>query len=165
MSTTPSPSPSPAQLLLGQDLAAADIRCGEVEGRWRPVALQWPHVIFAISAPPRPNAPLEFGLRFECSGYRQNPVTGQPWDLDTNSPLPKAKWPTGPRIVPSIFRSDWKNGHCLYLPCDRMSIEGHSNWINEHPTRLWQPDRGLICYLEQIHDLFNQSDYTGVVGA
>jgi hypothetical protein len=46
-----------------------------------------------------------------------------------------------------------------------MSIEGHPNWINEHPARLWQPDRGIICYLEQIYDLFNQSDYAGVVGA
>lgn len=73
--------PSPAQLLLVQDLAAANIRCGEVEGRWRRVAFEWPYVVFAISAPPRPNAPLEFGLRFDCSGYRQIPVTGQPWDL------------------------------------------------------------------------------------
>jgi hypothetical protein len=157
--------PSPAQQLLVRDLAAADIRCGEIEGRWRRVAFQWPHVIFAFSAPPRPNAPLEFGLRFECSGYRQTPVTGQPWEFDTNGPLPKAKWPTGQKIVSSIFRPDWKEGHCLYLPCDRMSIEGHPNWINEHPARLWQPDRGIICYLEQIYDLFNQSDYAGVVGA
>ena len=36
----------------------------------------------------RPNAPPEFGFRFECSGYRQTPVTAQPWDLSGNAPLP-----------------------------------------------------------------------------
>jgi hypothetical protein len=53
----------------------------------------------------------------------------------------------------------------LYLPCDRMSIEGHDNWRNEHPNRLWQPDRGIICYLEQLNGLFFESDYSGVCGA
>ncbi len=158
-------APSPAQLLLEQDLAAAEMRCGEVEGRWRHVMTLWPHVTFAVSAPVRPNAPAEFGFRFECSGYRQTPVTAQPWDLGTGVALPKPKWPTGRLIVSSVFRPEWKQGHCLYLPCDRMSIEGHPNWINEHPARLWQPERGIICYLEQIYELLNQGDYSGVVGA
>lgn len=157
--------PSPAQLLLEHDIAAAELRCGEVEGRWRHVITLWPYVTFAVSAPVRPNAPSEFGFRFECSGYRQTPVTAQPWDLDTGIALSKPKWPTGPLIVPSVFRPEWKQGHCLYLPCDRMSIEGHPNWVNEHPARLWQPGRGIICYLEQIYELFNQNDYSGVVGA
>lgn len=156
--------PSPAQALLEQDLAAPDFRIGEIEGRWRRVAMTWPHVIVAVSAPPRPNAPAEFGFRFECSGYRQTPVTAQPWDLTMDAALEGTKWPTGLSIIPSIFRPKWKHGHCLYLPCDRMSIEGHDHWRNEHPSRLWQPARGIICYLEQIYELFNQSDYSGVVG-
>lgn len=154
----------PDRALLEQDLVAPDVRCGEVEGRWRHVATRWPHVIFGISAPPRPNAPLEFGFRFECSGYRQIPVTAQPWNLKADTPLQRAQWPTGRSIVPSVFRPEWKQGHCLYLPCDRMSIEGHDNWRNEHPSRLWQPSRGIICYLEQLHELFHQGDYSGVVG-
>ena len=158
-------TPSPAQLLLELDLAAPELRCGVAEGRWRHVSTLWPHVVFAVPAPQRRNSPNEFGFRFECTGYRQTPVTAQPWDLDSDLPLPPPKWPTGRSIVPSVFRTDWKQGHCLYLPCDRMSIEGHDNWRNEHPARLWQPARGIICYLEQIYELFNQSDYSGVVGA
>jgi hypothetical protein len=156
--------PPPDRLLLEQDLAAPGIRCGEIEGRWRHVATCWPHVIFAVSAPPRGNEPLEFGFRFECSGYRQNPATAQPWDLKADTPLPGARWPRGGLIFSSVFRPEWKQGHCLYLPCDRMSIEGHGNWQNDHPSRLWQPKRGLICYLEQLHELFHQSDYSGVAG-
>ena len=154
---------SPSHVLLEQDITALDIRLGEIEGRWRHVETNWPYVIFAVTAPLLPNAPAEFFFRFECSGYRQIPVTAQPWDLITGAPLAFSKWPTGASIIPSIFRTDWKCGHCLYLPCDRMSIEGHDNWRSEHPSRLWQPTRGIICYLEQLYELFNQNDYSGLV--
>ncbi len=65
-------------------------------------------------------------------------------------------------VVASVFKPEFKGGHCLYLPCDRMAFEGHTAWPNEHPSRLWQPSRGIICYLEQLYDLFNQSDYSGL---
>lgn len=148
------PTP-PDHLLLQQDLAAPDFRCGQVEGRWRHVATDWPHVIIAVSAKKQDQLPSEIGFRFECSGYRQTPVTAQPWDLENNTPLPAALWPSGNSIVDSIFRPDWKEGKCLYLPCDRMAIEGHDKWRNLYPNRLWQTARGIICYLEQLHDLLN----------
>lgn len=156
---------SPDRLLLEQDLATPEFRRGEIEGRWRQIAIRWPHVIVAVSAPERPKSPNEFVFRFECTGYREVPVTGQPWDLAADGSLPGGQWPTGPSIVASVFRPGWKKGQCLYLPCDRMAIEGHDNWRHEHPNRLWQPKRGIICYLEQLYELFNQSDYSGVVGA
>jgi hypothetical protein len=154
----------PDRALFEQDLAAAPFRCGEMEGRWRHVATVWPHAVIAVSAPARSNAPNEFGFRFECSGYRQRAATAQPWDLNSSVPLPTPRWPTGPFLVSSVFRPGWKRGTCLYIPCDRQSIEGHDNWQSEHPDRLWKPDRGIICYLEQIYDLFHQGDYSGVVG-
>jgi hypothetical protein len=46
-----------------------------------------------------------------------------------------------------------------------MSIEGHDGWRTAHPNRIWQPERGIICYLEQIYELFHQSDYSGVRSA
>jgi hypothetical protein len=155
----------PGLTLLEQDLAVPEFRCGEIEGRWRRVRTAWPHAVIAVHAPPWPGAPNEFGFRFECSGYRQTPVTAQPWDITADTPLPASHWPTGTSIVPSVFRPTWRQGQCLYLPCDRFSIEGHDNWRNQHPSRLWQPSRGIICYLEQIYDLLNQSDYTGLCGA
>jgi hypothetical protein len=152
----------PDRMLMEQDLAAPQFRCGEIEGRWRHVATAWPHVIIAVSAPERPRSPAEFAFRFECSNYRQIPATAQPWDLKTNSLLAAGQRPTGPAMVVAVFRPDWKQGQCLYLPCDRMSIEGHDNWLNEHPSRIWRPERGIICYLEQIYELFHQSDYSGI---
>jgi hypothetical protein len=154
----------PDRQLIEQDLAAPEFRCGEVEGRWRRIDIRWPYVLIAVTAPERPKSPTEYVFRFECTGYREVPVTGQPWDVAADAPLATARWPTGTSIVASVFRPGWKQGQCLYLPCDRMAIEGHDNWRNEHPGRLWQPKRGIICYLEQVYELFNQSDYSGVVG-
>ncbi len=155
----------PDRALLEQDLAGPCIRCGEIEGKWRHVATAWPHVVFGVAAPPRPNAPTEYGFRFECSGYRQIPATAQPWHIAANQPLAAPLWPKGGPIFSSVFRPEWRQGQCLYLPCDRLSIEGHPNWRAEHPSRLWQPKRGLICYLEQLHDLFFGSDYSGLARA
>lgn len=156
---------APDRLLLEGDLAAPEFRCGETEGRWRHVATTWPHVMIAVSAAPRPGAPAEYGFRFECTGYRQSPPTAQPWDLESNMALALNRWPAGRSIVPSVFRPQWQNGRCLYLPCDRIAIEGHANWHHEHPARLWNPPRGIVCYLEQLHDLLNSTDYTGTNGA
>jgi hypothetical protein len=152
----------PDRLLLEQDLAAAEFRCGEAEGRWRFVSIKWPYVVIAISAPERPGAPAEFGFRFECSGYRQTPVTAQPWNISRDAPLATVAWPKGLTLFSAVFRPEWKNGQCLYLPCDRLSIEGHTDWPSKYPSRLWNPARGIICYLEQLYDLFHHSDYSGV---
>ena len=153
----------PDQLLLERDLAAPEFRCGEVEGRWRHVATPLAACHRGRLRSERPNSPKEFGFRFECSGYRTKPVTAQPWNLEADVPLPLSRWPAGSSVVASVFRPEWKQGQCLYLPCDRLSIEGHDNWRNEHPSRLWQPARGIICYLEQIYELLNQGAYSGVV--
>jgi hypothetical protein len=127
---------SPDRLLLESDLAAAEFRLGQIESHWRLVSFDWPHVIIAIAAAERERSAREVGFRFECSGYRQTAATAQPWDPSGGRPLPHRRWPKGKSIVPSIFRPDWKSGQCLYLPCDRMAIEGHGNWKHEHPGRL-----------------------------
>lgn len=152
---------APDSALLIRDLAAPEFRRGEIAGQWRHVSTEWPYAILLVSALPRAGSPDEYAFRFECNGYRRNPVTAQPWDLAADAPLAGKFWPTGRSIVPSVFRPEWKNGQCLYLPCDRISIEGHGNWRSEHPSRLWDPEKGIICYVEQIFDLLNSSDYTG----
>lgn len=159
-----SPIKPPDQLLLEQDLAAAEFRCGEIEGRWRHISTSWPFVVITVSAASVPNGPTEYAFRFDCTGYRESAATAQPWNVETNSPLLPKDWPTGKSIVPSVFRPQWKDGRCLYLPCDRMSIQGHTDWVHQHPGRLWISSRGIICYLEQIYELLNSNDYTGVIG-
>lgn len=155
----------PDELMLLEDLDAPRFRCGEVEGRWRLLSVTWPHAVITVTAAPRPGSPSEYAFRFECTGYRQTSVTAQPWDHDANGPLPQARWPGGKSIIPSIFRPEWKGGTCLYLPCDRISLEGHGDWLHQHPNRLWRPAVGITFYLDQVYELLDQSDYTGVRGA
>ena len=151
----------PDQQLLEEHLKRAEFRLAQLEGRWRIVNVTWPNVTIGVSAAARSNAPAEYGFRFGCTGYPVLPVTAQPWNLDKNAPLAPNQWPNGRSIVPSVFRPEWKGGQCLYIPCDRLSIEGHVNWPQEYQGRLWDPSRGIVCYLEQIYELLNQTDYTG----
>jgi hypothetical protein len=152
----------PDKLAFRIHLAAPEFRCGEAEGRWRLVSLNWPHAIIFVRAEHRPGAPPEFGFRFLCDHYPSLPVSCQPWDVATDGPLSFMQWPKGKLVIPSIFRPDWKLGTCLYLPADRNSIEGHDGWQHQHPSRLWRPDIGITCYLDIIHELLHSTDYVGV---
>lgn len=138
-------------------LASGRYLSGAAAGRWRLISVSWPYAIFAVRAADR----IEYGLRFECTDYPRTPATARPWDIELEAPLAIHKWPTGRQRIPLAFNPDWKNGSCLYLPCDRVSIEGHANWRNEHPSLLWNPDLGVVHYLRIVHDLLNSGDYGG----
>ena len=78
----------------------------------------------------------------------------------TNEVLSFDLWPRGQGgRVSAVFRTDWKNGTALYLPCDRESRVGHDNWHHEMPSKIWCPDDGIIQYLELIHELLQSRDY------
>jgi hypothetical protein len=133
-------------------------------GRWRIVRVAWPIVDLHVAAASRPRGPEAYGFRFDCTGYPQNPPTARLWETAANAPLPVNRWPGGLLRVPAVFRTDWHQGSCLYLPCDRNSIPGHANWSAQHPAQIWRPGKGLQLYLEALHELLNSSDYTGVRG-
>lgn len=154
----------PGLVALQLHLATPEFRCGEMEGRWRLIGLVWPHVLIGVCPAPRPTGPAEVVFRFECSGYPVSPVTAGPWDVATGRILAAARWPGGRNVVASVFRPDWQAGQCLYLPTDRLSHAGHPGWSTIHPERRWRPDRGIMCYLEQIHALLHSPDYTGIRG-
>lgn len=150
------------QETLERDLRSASFRLGVRDGRWRLVEIRWPHVFLAVRAAKRSGAPDEFVLRFDCTNYPQAAVTAQPWTPSLSGPLPGNHWPTGTSRVPAAFNSSWKNGICLYLPCDRLAMEGHDPWRQKYPSYLWSPDKGIIKYLEIVHELLNSKDYTGI---
>ena len=65
----------------------------------------------------------------------------------------------------AVFRTDWKNGTALYLPCDRESFVGHDNWRHEMPSKIWRPGDGIVQYLELVHELLQSRDYAAPVRA
>jgi hypothetical protein len=155
----------PDERVLRAHLGSGPYLSGMDRGRWRLLSVTWPHIVIAVRAAERPGAPPEYALRFECSNYPQSPPTAQPWDSERGAPLESARWPGGRSRVPLAFNPGWKGGQCLYLPCDRLAIEGHDAWRNQHPSMIWSPQGDITQYLRIVYDLLNASDYTGLRGS
>lgn len=139
--------------LLEEHLRGARFLAGAIRGRWKLSRLDWPWLYIEVSA----RDGRWIALKIDCTGYPQVAPTATPWAMDTNAMLPAGLWPRGGRVS-CVFRPDWKNGAALYLPCDRLSIEGHPNWHAEYPSLIWRPDRGVSQYLEAIHDLLQSHE-------
>lgn len=152
---------SPDEKALRADLESGRFLAGEARMRWRLVSIDWPHVQIGIMA----KEEQEFVLRFDCTGYPQNPPTARLWDAEKNMAFEVSSWPKGgPRIV-AVFNPNWKSGVALYLPCDRTAIEGHDNWRHEHPSKIWNPTRGITQYVEIVHELLQSRDYAARAAA
>ena len=143
-------------------LQAGPFQNGVARGKWRLVDINWPYALIAVTAAPRSGAPSAYVVRFDLAGYPQSEPTARPWDSERDAPLPEGFWPAGRTRVPSVFRPDWQGGTALYLPCDRVSIQGHDGWRTQHPHMLWKPTGDITQYLEIVHELLTSSDYTGV---
>lgn len=138
---------------LGQHLQGARFLAGAARKRWKLIKMDWPILHIHISARTGDGVVL----KFDCTGYPQQPPTAMPWDIEKATMLDPKLWPKGGRVS-NVFRPDWKNGSALYLPCDRNSIEGHPNWYSEYPSLIWNPERGILQYLEAIHDLLQSHE-------
>lgn len=150
----------PDQRAFEADVAKAVFRLGAAEGRWRLAGVSWPSAFIGVSA----RDGREYILRLNCSGYPQVAPTGGPWDLKTDQVLAFDLWPRGQGgRVSAVFRTDWKSGTALYLPCDRESVTGHENWRHEMPSKIWRPNDGIVQYLELVHELLHSRDYSAPV--
>ena len=147
---------TPDERAFRADAAKAAFRLGEADGRWRLLSITWPHALIAVAAKDR----REFVLRFDLAGYPATAPTAGPWDVERNAILAFDLWPRskGGRLG-TIFRTNWKNGSALYLPCDRESFAGHDNWRTEMPSKIWRPSAGSVQYLELVHEILHCGDY------
>ena len=152
----------PDQRAFEADAAKAAFHLGEAEARWHLIEVVWPWVFIGVTA----KDGYEYTFRFNCAGYPQVAPTGGPWDRALDRILAFDQWPQGRGgRVSAVFRTEWKSGSALYLPCDRESFVGHENWRYEMPSKLWRPDVGIVHYLEIVHALLHCSDYAAPVRA
>lgn len=156
---------APDERVFRAHLEAGPFQSGVDRGRWRLLSVDWPHAVIAVQAADHPGGPPEYAFRFELSNYPQSPPTAQPWDAELGAPLAHVRWPNGRSRIPPAFNPGWKGGLCLYLPCDRLSIEGHDAWRNQHPSMIWSSAGDITQYLRIVYDLLNSGDYTGLRGA
>lgn len=159
----------PDEQVFWSHIRSGTFQSGVDRGWWRLDSISWPVALIGVAAAPRLNAPNEYLFRFDCANYPQSAPTAQPWDADRNAPLEPAKWPGGQPRMKEIFNPGWVAGpdksHCLYVPCDRLSMIGHDGWRNQHPHLIWKPSSDVTLYLGLIHELLNSFDYTGTYGA
>ena len=146
-------------------VADGPFQSGDDLNKWKLRSIDWPHVVISVSAKQHEGWPSEYYFRFECTNYPDVAVTGQPWDIERTAPLAAKQWPGGKNRVPKVFNPGWNNGQCLYLPCDRIAINGHSDWHQKHAQLIWKPGSDITLYLGAVHELLNSSDYTGPRGA
>jgi hypothetical protein len=159
---TPETVHDPAERLFREDLEQAPFTSGEQRGYWTLIDVSWPFAIIEISARPSASGPSRFHLRFDLSGYPQAP-TAQPWDHDAGAPLAPGCWPDGGPRVKMAFNPGW-NTTCLYLPVDRIALEGHDGWRQLPGGRAWDPAGDITQYLSLVHELLNSGSYSGVRG-
>lgn len=147
----------PDEVELRRDLASGRFLIGVASKRWQLHWVRFPLVLIGVFAADCD----EYYLRFECQDYPRTPVTAQLWDIAKDQPLDPGLWPQGTSRIPLAFNPNWKGGGCLYLPCDRQSIEGHDRWRTQHPALLWEPTKGISKYLGIVHQLLNSGEYGG----
>jgi hypothetical protein len=154
--------PLASERLFCADLKAGPFSAGADRGWWRMNAVTFPHAVIEIAAAPRPGGPHWFALRFDVHDYPEAP-SGQPWDVAASAPLAPALWPGGNERIQSVFNPGW-NTDALYLPMDRLALEGHDEWLTRYACHVWDPNKDIAQYLCLVHELLNEEGYTGVRG-
>lgn len=145
----------PDERAVAADLQAAPFQYGVAKGRWRLQSVLGVIVLIEVVA----RDGVWYLFRFDCQNYPQAAPTGGVWELERNTVASAGAWPTGGARITSVFNPSWKGGTALYIPCDRQSIDGHGGWVTQYASMLWDPARGLVCYLELVHELLQSRDY------
>ena len=140
------------QQALEQHLRSGRFLAGAAKGRWQLVKLDWPLAFIEVLA----RDGRRFALRFDCAGYPTLAPTATLWDMTHLRQLEASRWPRGGRVS-QVFNPGWKAG-TIYLPCDRVSFEGHSNWLSEHPSLIWNAERGLLQYIEAVCEILQSNE-------
>jgi hypothetical protein len=147
----------PDEAAVAADLGSFWFRKGEHAGKWRLIGHHHPELFIAVAAAPRPASPEWFLFRLDVMGFRVMGPTGQLWHGGEDRPYMTDERPkSGPN--PMIYFSEF--GPCLYHPLDRLAFAG-GHWANEYLDVRWQPTDHLTRYLETLHGLLHDSEYTG----
>ena len=135
-------------------LDSPEYQSGEMEGRWgitkqedRP---SWPIFLFWITSL---NNEI-YNFKFDFSDYPNSPPTAVLWDLERNAMLAAEKRPNTSKRAIQVFKIWGKE--CNYLPCDRLAVQGHSTWMQEHSALIWNNQKDtFLKYLIELYQILN----------
>ncbi|MGH2973618.1 MAG: DUF7665 family protein [Solirubrobacterales bacterium] len=155
MSETTSRATGLAQRRLARDLESPEVQLGVARGWWSIKKRRWPFLYVVVATAPNTYSEGEVMLRIDVGGYPQAP-TACPWNPEADAQLAADNRPAGGRAGVA-FRADWEGGRALYLPVDRVALEGHPSWPSEHPATAWDPERGIGQLLALVHTILNEA--------
>lgn len=140
--------------LFHDHLISPEYQSGEIEGRWGSVVNEnrpdWPIFIFWITS----STGEVFNFKFDFTDYPNSAPTAVPWDLEKNSVLASEKRPKATKRAVQAFKVWGKE--CNYLPCDRLAVEGHQNWAQEHSVLIWDNQKDtFLKYLNEVYQILN----------
>lgn len=144
------------ELALRHDLASLSFKVGERRNKWKLCGLKFPFALFSVTAAHRPESPEAFLLRVDCTGYPASAPTSQLWHGALDAALPEEQRPHDAQGVLLAFKQ-WQP--CLYHPVDRIALEQHSDWQNQHSDKIWTPAKNIIFLLETVYDLLHSTEY------
>ena len=145
----------PDQRLLEMEFQSPRFELGVMRRQWRVLEYCWPVAFIAIVA----KDGREFAFRFECSGYPNNRPAVAIWDCASGFGLAADRRPMMIGAHELVFRADWQGMQHLYHPMEREAFGTHGGWSTEHRYKLWNPERGLTQFLEELHRILNSAGY------
>lgn len=149
---------SPAERLFRFDVDNnARFVAGVVAGHWRLIAITWPYAVIVVAVESS-EIRREVALRFNLDGYKAQPPTAAPWDVDRDSILDPAEWPRGGDALNRAFNPNWKRT-ALYIPYDRAALPGHETWIATRPQYAWGPRCDIATYLRHVCRLLDDDAF------
>jgi hypothetical protein len=127
---------------LDADLASLAVQVGVLRRWWTIDQVDFPALTITFAVPYDRFEPARLTLRLDCTGYPEQAPTGAPIDPETGGLLDQSHRPTHGRCA-MTFRTDWENGRALYLPVDRVALNGHPDWPTVHAHEIWDPELGI----------------------
>jgi hypothetical protein len=148
----------PDERAFRSDLEKPAFQIGVDRGLWEVKYVRWPHVLIVLArgVGRAVGAAPEIGLRFDLTGYPSTAPTAAPWDHDEDGPLEPSKWPAGERIS-QVFNPGWRVD-ALYMPFDRVALQGHDAWLAQRPGYAWDGNSDITRYLRFVVDLLSEEE-------
>jgi hypothetical protein len=153
---------SAPERLFRDDVAGTCFSAGADRGYWRLRSIAWPRAVVEVAPAEIPSGPAWFALLFDLTGYPEAP-TARFWNVEVDGPLSPDRWPAGGDRITRAFNPGWRQD-ALYLPVDRLALEGHDGWRVQHAAHVWDAGRDISQYLRLVHELLNEGSYCGVRG-
>ncbi|MDN5215574.1 hypothetical protein QQ020_26085 [Fulvivirgaceae bacterium BMA12] len=144
---------NPEEEVLAGHLNSPEFLSGELDKSWGLVKSEgpkWPFYVFWIQA----KNGIKYHFRFDLTGYNQNAPTALLWNIETQAPLDPVEWPNWNKRAKQVFRLWGKQ--CLYLPIDRLALQGHNDWHQKHAYLMWKSlEDSITKYLLELYQILN----------